>query len=410
MVKRLLAGPWELVKQRFPDRQIYHRSDGHVRYFAVTTQMQVGALAMACALAIWLTISTVNMMLEARAEMVRSARFNETITAYQAQLEEARAAEAAAIAFLESRSDAFDRTAGEFQVRHDTLRRLLDFAEDLQVGERGLSPSLDNGRILMAAVSSDNVPRESLLRIRTADSDGGAAEERVVSLMHEQEDALARAEEAAEARLENLRAVLRLTGLRLEEVVRETPRADGGTGGPFIALDDEVFMGDGLDLTDPFNARVARIASRLVELEELERALAATPVAMPVNGPFRETSGYGSRIDPFTRRPAFHSGLDFAGARGTPIVAGAAGRVVYAGWRSGYGRTVEIDHGYGFRTRYAHLHTIDVRRGDSVEAGQRLGGMGTTGRSTATHLHYEVWFRGNHLDPERFLRAGHYVQ
>ncbi|HCY55221.1 MAG TPA: M23 family peptidase, partial [Oceanicaulis sp.] len=113
---------------------------------------------------------------------------------------------------------------------------------------------------------------------------------------------------------------------------------------------------------------------------------------------------------PFTRRPAFHTGRDFAGARGTPITAGAAGSVVYAGWRSGYGRTVEIDHGYGFRTRYAHLHTIDVRRGDVVEAGQRLGGMGTTGRSTATHLHYEVWFRGNHLDPERFLRAGHYVQ
>lgn len=409
-MKRLLAGPWELVKQRFPDRQIYHRSDGHVQYFALTTQMQVGALAIACGVAIWLTISTVNMMLEARADLARSARFNQTITAYQAQLEEARAAEAAAIAFLESRSDAFDRTAGEFQVRHDTLRRLLDFADDLQVGERNLSPSLDNGRILMAAAPADIAPRESLIRTSASNAGSGAAEERVTGLMHEQEDALNRAEEAAEARLENLRAVLRLTGLRLEEVVRDTSRNDGGTGGPFIALDDSSLIGEGLDLSDPFNARVARIASRLVELEELERALAATPVAMPIAGPFRETSGYGSRIDPFTRRPAFHSGQDFAGARGTPIVAGATGRVVYAGWRSGYGRTVEIDHGYGFRTRYAHLHTIDVRRGDSVEAGQRLGGMGSTGRSTATHLHYEVWFRGNHLDPERFLRAGHYVQ
>mgnify|MGYP002621695068 FL=1 len=409
-MKRLLAGPWELVKQRFPDRQIYHRSDGHVQYFALTTQMQVGALAIACGVAIWLTISTVNMMLEARADLARSARFNQTITAYQTQLEEARAAEAAAIAFLESRSDAFDRTAGEFQVRHDTLRRLLDFADDLQVGERNLSPSLDNGRILMAAAPADIAPRESLIRTSAGSDGSGAAEDRVTNLMHEQEDALNRAEEAAEARLENLRAVLRLTGLRLEEVVRENARNDGGTGGPFIALSDSSLMGEGLDLSDPFNARVARIASRLVELEELERALSATPVAMPVAGPYRETSGYGSRIDPFTRRPAFHSGQDFAGARGTPIIAGAAGRVVYAGWRSGYGRTVEIDHGYGFRTRYAHLHTIDVRRGDSVEAGQRLGGMGTTGRSTATHLHYEVWFRGNHLDPERFLRAGHYVQ
>ena len=410
MVKRLLAGPWELIKQRFPDRQIYHRSDGQVRYFAVTTEMQVGALAVACGLAIWLTISTVNMILESRTDMIRSARFNETITAYQAQLEEARAAEAAAIAFLESRSDAFDRTAGEFQVRHDTVRRLLDFAEDLQIGERQLSPSLDNGRILMAASTADSAPRESLIRTAAHEGDGSPAEERVASLMTDQEDALAQAEESAEARLENLRAVLRLTGLRLEEVVREGRSGDGGTGGPFVALDNAALMGEGLDLSDPFNARVARIASRLVELEELERALSATPLNLPVSGPYRDTSPYGSRIDPFTRRPAFHTGRDFAGARGTPITAGAAGSVVYAGWRSGYGRTVEIDHGYGFRTRYAHLHTIDVRRGDVVEAGQRLGGMGTTGRSTATHLHYEVWFRGNHLDPERFLRAGHYVQ
>ena len=86
------------------------------------------------------------------------------------------------------------------------------------------------------------------------------------------------------------------------------------------------------------------------------------------------------------------------------------GRVIYAGWRSGYGRTVEIDHGYGFVTRYGHMTSIDVRRGDQVERGQRVGAMGSTGRSTATHLHYEVIFRNDQTDPERFLRAGQYVQ
>ncbi|MGP1276153.1 MAG: DUF5930 domain-containing protein, partial [Caulobacterales bacterium] len=342
MVKRLLAGPWELIRQRFPDRQIYHRSDGQVRYFAITTEMQVGALAVACGIAIWLTISTVNMLLEGRSDMMRSARFNETISAYQAQLEEARAAEAAAIAFLESRSDAFDRTAGEFQVRHDTVRRLLDFAEDLQIGEEHLSPSLDNGRILMAAGVADTEPRESLLRTASHETDGSGAEGRVASLMTDQDEALTRAEESAEARLENLRAVLRLTGLRLEEVVREGRSGDEGTGGPFVAIDNASLIGEGLDLSDPFNARVARIASRLVELEELERALSATPLNLPISGPYRDTSPYGSRIDPFTRRPAFHTGRDFAGARGTPIAAAAQGTVVYAGWRSGYGRTVEI--------------------------------------------------------------------
>ena len=107
---------------------------------------------------------------------------------------------------------------------------------------------------------------------------------------------------------------------------------------------------------------------------------------------------------------SFHAGLDFTAYRGAPILAAAPGRVVYAGRRSGYGRTVEIDHGYGFKTRYGHLNSIDVRYGDVVEEGQKIGGMGNTGRSTATHLHFEVMFRDRHVDPANFLRAGRYVQ
>ena len=113
---------------------------------------------------------------------------------------------------------------------------------------------------------------------------------------------------------------------------------------------------------------------------------------------------------PFTGRPAFHSGQDFAGAYMTPIHATAPGVVSFTGPRSGYGNAVEIDHGNGFKTRYAHLASIGVVVGQHVGVGQRIGGMGSTGRSTGTHLHYEVWVNGRPQNPMRFVKAGDYVQ
>lgn len=410
MVKRLLEGPWAHIKERFPDRQIYHRTEGQVRYFAVTTEMQLAAIGGICVLAVWLAITSVNTVLAGADKDRMRDQIALIEEEHREALEEARASEAAAIAYVESRTDTFDRRAGEFQLRHDTLRRLLDFADDLSVGEERESPSIDQGRILMAASPADPDPRGALYAQKNGASGDNLAENRVQALLSDQDAALAEAEDSAERRLENLRAVLRLTGMRVDEALNEGPlESEGGTGGPYVPLDSRSLFTEGLSLDDPFNARVARIATRLVEAETIETLLESIPLATPVEGPHRRTSPYGGRIDPFTRRLAFHEGMDFGAYRGAPIIAPGPGRVVYAGWRAGYGRTVEIDHGFGFRTRFGHLHSIDVRRGDAVETGQRLGGMGSTGRSTATHLHYEVWFRGDHLDPENFLRAGRYV-
>lgn len=409
MVKRLLEGPWEALRASFPDRQIYHRSDGQVRYFAITTSMQMAALGAACALVAWLAIATANMAVGAYAMNQREARLAEMEARYQSLLEEARAAEAAAIAYVETRSETFDRTAGEFRVRHETLRRLLDFADDLSAGGDVQSPGLEGGRILMAATPADPAPRSALVDLAMPDRGDGPAEAQVAALVNEQDAVLAAAENAAEARLENLRAVLRLTGMSADAMA-EQDEDDGGTGGPFLSLQDAALFGAAFDLTDPFNARVNRLAARLVDSQQLEQLIEAMPLGVPVDGPHRVTSPYGMRSDPFTHRPAFHAGIDFAAYRGMPIVAAAAGRVVYAGWRAGYGRTVEVDHGFGFRTRYGHLQTIEVRRGDRVALGQKLGGMGNSGRSTGTHLHYEVWFEGTHTNPDPFLRAGRYVQ
>jgi murein DD-endopeptidase MepM/ murein hydrolase activator NlpD len=114
-------------------------------------------------------------------------------------------------------------------------------------------------------------------------------------------------------------------------------------------------------------------------------------------------SPFGNRIDPFTRRPSFHPGVDLVAPIGTPILAAAGGRVIYAGPKTGYGNTVEIDHGYGFITRYGHASKIDVRVGQWVQPNQHIADVGSTGRSTGPHLHFEVIVAGQPVDPAGYL-------
>jgi murein DD-endopeptidase MepM/ murein hydrolase activator NlpD len=118
------------------------------------------------------------------------------------------------------------------------------------------------------------------------------------------------------------------------------------------------------------------------------------------------TSGFGGRVDPFNGRLAIHTGVDFRGDYGATVRATAAGKVTIAGPMGGYGKMVEIDHGNGLSTRYAHLSAIAVQEGQTIESGAVIGAIGSTGRSTSPHLHYETRIDGEPIDPLRFLRAG----
>jgi murein DD-endopeptidase MepM/ murein hydrolase activator NlpD len=118
------------------------------------------------------------------------------------------------------------------------------------------------------------------------------------------------------------------------------------------------------------------------------------------------SSNFGYRIDPFTGQRSFHEGIDFPAEPGTPILAAASGKVVYAEVHPEYGRMVEIDHGNGLVSRYAHASQLAVKEGDLVVAGQRVATVGSTGRSTGPHLHYETRVDGEAVDPDKFLRAG----
>jgi murein DD-endopeptidase MepM/ murein hydrolase activator NlpD len=174
-------------------------------------------------------------------------------------------------------------------------------------------------------------------------------------------------------------------------------RFSNAMGGPFLPF----FRTD-----DPFERQLSRIRIAAREFETLAHTFEAVPVRRPTKAAIEITSGYGMRLDPFLKQLALHTGVDFRAEPGDPVRAAAGGKVTQAGWQGGYGIMVEIDHGNGFATRYAHLSAADVAEGTTIAAGRIIGRTGNSGRSTGPHLHYEIRVNGDAIDPMRFLKAG----
>jgi murein DD-endopeptidase MepM/ murein hydrolase activator NlpD len=209
--------------------------------------------------------------------------------------------------------------------------------------------------------------------------------------------ALNSVEDGIESRVRRMRGVISDLGLDMAQLEAATPRA--GMGGPYVPVKLPADAGT-------FERQLYRINITRSQMERLNRTLALVPYRKPVVGEVEFTSGFGVRIDPFLGRPAMHTGLDFRAAMGDPVRATANGKVASAGWAGGYGRMVEIDHGNGLSSRYGHLSEIGVKVGDQVKIGQVIGAVGSTGRSTGPHLHYETRIDGEAVDPQKFLRAG----
>ena len=148
------------------------------------------------------------------------------------------------------------------------------------------------------------------------------------------------------------------------------------------------------------SVRANRILDGLDEINRYRLALESLPLAMPVQDAFRYTSPFGPRWG------RMHEGVDMAGPVGTPVYATADGVVTFAGWQNGYGRIVIVRHPFGLETRYPHLNAIRVEVGQEVARGERVGDMGNSGRSTGSHLHYEVRVNGEAVDPMGYIRAG----
>lgn len=197
-----------------------------------------------------------------------------------------------------------------------------------------------------------------------------------------------------------------MAGLKHGEFNFSAPPAEGGpeVKGPL----QHARLPDFLGALDQLSAEVMDREQQLGVLENLMLSrnvqLAAQPAGPPVVGGYI-SSVFGMRTDPFTGELSMHSGMDFAGSEGQAVDAAAAGVVTWAGDRSGYGNMVEIDHGNGYATRYGHNETILVHVGEVVKKGEVIALMGSTGRSTGPHVHFEVLYNGVAIDPARFVKA-----
>jgi len=282
----------------------------------------------------------------------------------------------------------------QFEQKLDELMRRQATLESRASTLSGIADPTTTGSIGPANAKADSAaaPRREHDRQSSIGVTLGRLEASLDRVDRRQAIALGQMGDRYEAKARRLRDVFARLGLKPEAV----PSA---TGGPLVPVKPP-------RQNQGFERALTRVSLARADADGLGAALLTVPIRKPVIGEIDETSPFGIRMDPFVHEAAMHTGIDFRGDIGEPVHATAAGTVATAGWSGGYGKMVEIDHGNGLATRYGHLSEIDVAVGGKVRIGQIIGRIGSTGRSTGPHLHYETRLNGEAINPQKFLDAG----
>ena len=376
MVQNHQEGRRSVFERWFPERHLYLRANGETRGYVLTAGRQATAAVAATLLVGWTLVASGGFLFDLATESGADQAVRRTRAESQRRTADLQARLDSAVVRMTATTGSLDDMASMVERRHAALTQVMTMFHGVQGAEQALQPASPS------AGRSDNPVR------------------RIQSVRMDQERLIARAEGFAQTRAERLRLAFRLAGLNPAAYAPQ----GAALGGPLVEARDPKALGAILDVDEAFAVRIGRAAGSLTEMRGLADAAEGLPFSRPTQA--RTTSGFGVRFDPFNGRPAVHQGQDFSAPLNSPIGATAPGIVSFVGVRSGYGKTVEIDHGRGFKTRYAHLNATAVTLGQRVALGQRIGAMGTTGRSTGVHLHYEVWVDGRPQNPARFMKAG----
>jgi murein DD-endopeptidase MepM/ murein hydrolase activator NlpD len=353
----------ERLQAWFPEREFFMRSAGQVRFIKLTTRAQTAAAAM--------TIGVMGLMGASAGAITAGQYFTELEREALLKREAEVASAASGVAAYRNEMREVTRDLERRQVFLEEVAEMLPPVDEDETTEKGAEET--SPRKVSASLPGAN----GLSRI----------EARQLALVE-------KFTKFAEARAERAEGAIRKLGLNPRTIL-----ASGrvGQGGPLEKLSTER---DGS--IDP---RFERLGDSLARMAALERGLTSIPQVMPADMRMI-SSGFGYRSDPFTGEAALHSGLDFRGQTGAPIHAAAKGRVSFVGAKSGYGNVVEISHGNGMMTRYAHMSRARASVGQEVAAGDVIGAIGSTGRSTGPHLHFEVRINDRAVNPRPFLQAG----
>ncbi len=343
----------------FVDREFFMRSNGHVRFLKFSAKLQRRLAFGTVSVFGVLLISTLGMTVHS----IWTAQERSRVESAQERISKYR--------------DSIKDVSKDLEARQDML-------EKLHKQHFGTAP---------AAVESNSEAEKTAQKI-------GAIIPEAASLARLEARQISYAESLTRIALKRSALAereIRKFGLDPKALAKN---ASEGMGGPFIP-----FLSGKNQVRDP---RFTKLAVALEKMEMMERALASVPTSMPASVAMMSSS-FGYRSDPFTGGGAMHSGLDFKGPHGTAILAAADGVVSFVGGQGGYGNTVEITHANGLMTRYAHLSRFTVTQGQRVVRGTQIAHMGSTGRSTGTHLHFEVRLNGQAINPLKFLEANNNV-
>ena len=367
------SGLRDRLRSWFPEREFFMRSQGQVRFITISSKMQIAAASLAVAVIGGWGLSMGVM----------------AVSQYQAESERLSLLEREAeVATSESRLAAYrddiDEVTGDVAQRMEFLEEATEMLPDDVVGadDAGdtVSDSADEAAKTVAKISAVMPEAADLARLEARQL---AYAERLTRY--------------ADRRASRAEAAIRELGLNPRAILASARTAQGG---PFEKLSTS---GDGS--LDP---RFERLALSLARMDALEQGLNGIPQVMPADIRMI-SSGFGYRADPFHGGAAMHAGLDFRGPKGSPIHAAADGRVTFVGTKSGYGKVVEVSHGNGMMTRYAHMSAWKAKAGQAVDAGDVIGLIGSTGRSTGPHLHFEVRIHGRAVNPRPFLETAPHV-
>ena len=430
------------LEHMFPERRVFLKSDTDTRFIRVSPMMQLVAITGSSVLVAWAIVATAIILMDSigsgnfreqakRDQRTYQSRLNEISSQRDSRAVEAVAAQNrfnAALAqisvmqseLLNSETHRRELETG-IEVIQLTLRgtmkdrelargQVAELQSQVNSGEAGTSLASAGGSAPMdfvaealakTAAERDQVVRDAQDALLRADE---MAQQ--IATMKDQNDQIFRQlEEAMTVSVSPLDKMFRAAGMPTERIIEQVRRGYSGQGGPLTPLSfstrGEEASADAL--------RANKLLNQMDRLNLYRIAAQKAPFANPVKAAFRFTSKFGPRRDPKTGGRRMHKGVDFAAPNGTPLYATADGVVTHAGWSSGYGRLVKIQHEFGIETRYAHMSKLRAKVGQRVSRGDRIGDMGASGRVTGVHLHYEVRVGGKAVNPMIYIKAANDV-
>lgn len=430
------------LERMFPERRVFLKSDTDTRFIRVRPMMQLVAFTGSAMLVAWAIVATAIILMDSigsgnfreqakRDQRNYQARLNEISSQRDSRAVEALAAQNrfnAALAqisvmqseLLNSETHRHELETG-IEVIQLTLRgtmkdreiargQVAELQSQVDSGEEGKSFAFAGGGAPMdfvaealakTAAERDQVVRDAQDALLQAED----MAQQIATMKDQNNQIFRQLEEAMTVSVAPLAKMFRAAGMPTERIIEQVRRGYSGQGGPLTPLSFSTRGGEASADT----LRANKLLNQMDRLNLYRIAAQKAPFANPVKAAFRFTSKFGPRRDPKTGGRRMHKGVDFAAANGTPLYATADGVVTHAGWSSGYGRLVKIQHEFGIETRYAHMSKLRAKVGQRVSRGDRIGDMGASGRVTGVHLHYEVRVGSKAVNPMIYIKAANDV-